>query len=63
MSQAGQFRKSERTEVSAYHRGCVKTCSSEERAALFSLLPFLMAVVSAFIFQTDEIEKDFLHAA
>ena len=43
-------------------RTCVKTCTSEERAALFSLLSFPIAVVSVFIFQNDEIEKDFLRA-
>src|SRR5215831_6977579 len=48
---------------SPYHRGRVKTCTSEERTAMFSLLSFRQAVVSAFIFQTDEIEKDFLLVA
>src|SRR5215471_12310527 len=43
-------------------RGCVKTCTSEERVALFSLLSFPIAVVSVFILQNHEIEKDFLRA-
>jgi hypothetical protein len=43
-------------------RGCVKTCTSEERAALFSLLSLPIAAVSVFIFQNDEIEKNFLRA-
>ena len=48
---------------SARSGGCVKTCTSEERAALFSLLPLPYSDRQCFIFQTDEIEKDFLRAA
>jgi hypothetical protein len=39
--------------------GCVKTCTSEERAALSSLLSFPHSGRQCFFFQTDEIEKIF----